>query len=116
VSERADILPDPPGPKRRFDTEYDTPCPFRLARFGYKRTGEFRSPREGELYIQPTEGLSLEEHEPVILGACQDHKGGEPRHIVVELDDEDRAALENPIVAILSLLTGNLPTEPLPEG
>jgi hypothetical protein len=97
--------------ERRFDTEHDTPCPFRLARFGYRRTGEFRSPRNGELYIQPTEGPSLQEHEPVVLGACQDHKGGEPRHIVEAITEEQQAAMSNPAVMLISALTGMDPLE-----
>lgn len=84
--------------ERRFDTEHDTPCPFRLARFGYRRTGEFRQPEVGELYIQPTNGPELEEHEPMILGLCErlEDAPGVPRHIVVPITDEDRAFLESP--------------------
>jgi hypothetical protein len=48
----------------RFHTEQDTPCPFRLARFGYARIGQFRAPEEGELYIVPTESGTLAEDEP----------------------------------------------------
>lgn len=89
---------------RRFATADDTPCPFRLGRFGYARTGEFRTPRQGELYIQPTEGPELQEHEPVILGACQDHEG-EERHIVVAIPEETREALAAWGVLALLVLT-----------
>lgn len=76
----------------RFATAEDTPCPFRLARFGYARTGEFRTPQPGEMYIQPTEGPTLQEHEPLILGACGPAIEGE-RHIVRAISPEVQEAL-----------------------
>lgn len=95
---------------RRFETEHDTPCPFRMARFGYKRTGEFVVPGPEDLYIVPTEGPRLQEHEPVIAGKDGRYVG-EPRHIVVALNDETQDAMADPRVHLIHILTGLDPAE-----
>lgn len=69
----------------RFIEEHDTPCPIRLGRMGYVRTGDFRVPEPGELFIEPTDSPELLEHEPVVLGACGKVDG--PRHIVRALEE-----------------------------
>jgi len=93
----------------RFNTEYDTPCPFRLARFGYERIREFRAPKYGELYIQPAEGPGLQEHEPVILGACEDFPADQPRHIVRALEEGQEPEIT--IIDLLGALFGPEPEE-----
>jgi hypothetical protein len=79
----------------RFRTQEDTPCPFRLARFGYVRTGEFRAPKQGELYIYPTDSETLGEFEPQILGACHDHHESGCRHIVTAIDPDLKKTVES---------------------
>jgi hypothetical protein len=89
---------------RRFMTAEDTPCPFRMARFGYRRIGEFRAPKNGELYIVPTEGPDLQEHEPLVAGACQDWHEHEQRHIVEALTTEEQEIAQHPLGALFLLL------------
>lgn len=81
--------------EHRFITAEDTPCPFRLGRFGYAQTGEFRAPVNGELYIQPSDGPEIQEHEPVITGACQDFPADDKRHIVKALSERTQQEIEN---------------------
>jgi hypothetical protein len=78
----------------RFNTATDTPCPIRLGRMGYTRTGEFRVPEPQELFILPTDSAPLEDHEPQVVGACGVAGSSEPRHIVKALSEETRKEIE----------------------